>query len=213
MLLVSKINVQLCRYPNTLSYEQIALTKKVNLCEALSCKSISDRITNNTAKTYKKHDELVFMTACLLHSDAFPLLSCPQGRTVKNKFHCTLTLVDARYRNQYTEHGFNLPRAPMDKSRDNCNLLSRIPLRIKKQLCNIYFSSSFLLASVSLFHISAAEELSSKTKRVTVIGGSLRVTFVVDWWFCPEIFCRWWGPMSEGRFYLEVVGTLDHYFA
>ena len=28
----------------------------------------------------------------------------------------------------------------------------------------------------------------------TRIGGSFRVTLVVDWWFLPNIFGPWWGP-------------------
>ena len=27
-----------------------------------------------------------------------------------------------------------------------------------------------------------------------LIGGSFRVTLVVDWWFLPKIFGPWWGP-------------------
>ena len=30
--------------------------------------------------------------------------------------------------------------------------------------------------------------------RLTLIGGSFRVTLVVDWWFLPKIFGPWWGP-------------------
>ena len=27
-----------------------------------------------------------------------------------------------------------------------------------------------------------------------LVGGSFRVTLVVDWWFLPKIFGPWWGP-------------------
>ena len=30
-----------------------------------------------------------------------------------------------------------------------------------------------------------------------IIFGSFRVTVVVDWWFCPKNFCRWWGSKRD----------------
>ena len=32
------------------------------------------------------------------------------------------------------------------------------------------------------------------TEGYWIIGGSFRVTLVVDWWFLPKILGRWWGP-------------------
>ena len=31
-------------------------------------------------------------------------------------------------------------------------------------------------------------------KKSNIVGGSLRVTLVVDWWFLPKILGMWWGP-------------------
>ena len=41
-----------------------------------------------------------------------------------------------------------------------------------------------------------------------LIGGSLRVTLVVDWLFYPEIFCRWRGPMKPIYHWVKVDGVV-----
>ena len=100
--------------------------KKFNLREVLSSKSITERITNKLAKTYKKHDQLVFMSACLLHLVAFASVSCPLGQKVKkhNKFsnieYDALTLhVAAQSRNQHSTLVALLTEAPSRFTQDS----------------------------------------------------------------------------------------------